>query len=126
MEGEIGQPTEAGDPDERYRKATDHIKTRSGDDLRIVFQYTPDSIDITYLDEELLGDDLLPRLRRLQTRALEMAAETARTANTGHGEAETILAAHEDVIIIYLLDSEDEGVIAIHKRQEGLFEGYFL
>jgi len=111
---------------ERYREVAKHIRDRSGDALRLIFQYTQDTIDIIFLDKQLLDEDLLPRIERLRTRALEIADVTSTTQVNAYGEIETILAAHDDAIILYLLAGDDEGLIATHDRTEELFDGEFL
>ncbi|WP_251344625.1 hypothetical protein [Haloplanus halophilus] len=111
---------------EIYRGATKLIRSRSNDALRIVFRYTQDTIDIMYIDEQILNEDLLPRIERLRTRALEIAEMSAATIITAYGELETILATHDDAIILYLLAGDDEGIIATHDRTEAPFNNELL
>ncbi|GAA0263038.1 hypothetical protein [Halobacterium noricense] len=107
---------EGGDSDDTFRRATEAVKRRAGDALRIVFRYEPDSVDVRYVDDCRLDEDLLPRLQRLQERALELGDATASTEIDAHGEVETVLAVHEDAVVLYLLVAPDEGLVAVHGR----------
>lgn len=110
----------------KFRRATEVLKKRSGDDLQFTFRYTPDEIDIYYVNQTLLGKDLLPRLDKLRDRALEMTDTTAATATTAYGDLETLIAAHTDVVIIYFIAPDDEGLIAVIDRTDEGIHGSLI
>ncbi|MCG1003767.1 MULTISPECIES: hypothetical protein [Halobacterium] len=115
-----------GGPDDTFRRATEAIKQRGGDALRIVFQYERDAVDVQYVEDCRLDEDLLPRIQQLRERALELGDTTADTEVDAHGEVETVLAVHEDAVVLYLLVTPDEGLVAVHDRTGEPFDGDLL
>jgi len=117
---------DGGGPDDTFRRATEAVKRRGGDALRVVFRYDPDAVDVRYVDERRLDEDLLPRIQRLRERALELGHATEDTEVDAHGEVETVLAVHEDAAVLYLLVTPDEGLVAVHDRTDEPFDGDLL
>ncbi len=99
-----------------YEQLTEVLEKRAGEDLRIAFQYTTESIDIHHLDEALLEADRLPRIENLRERALETAATTTDSKVRAHGEVEAVATTHEDVLVLVFLASEREGLVAVLDR----------
>jgi|GEM_PF-1553711 len=117
---------DGGGPDDRFRRATEAVKQRGGDALQIIFRYEPDAVDVHYVDERRLDEDLLPRIHRLRERALELGDTVEDTEVDAHGEVETVLAVHEDAAVLYLLAAPDEGLVAVHDRTGDPFDGDLL
>lgn len=109
-----------------YEQFTSVLKERAGDNLRIIFQYTPESIDIHHLSDTLLEADLLPRIETLRERALKTAAMTADSKLQSHGETEAIVTTHEDVLVLVFLATEREGLVAVLDRDADTLVGSLI
>lgn len=111
---------------EKYRRITTVLNQRSDGALQLAFKYSPDDIDICYINETLLGKDLLPRIEQLKNRATRHTTTTAETATDAYGDLEMLFAAHTDVFILYFIASSTEGLIAVLDRTDEPLKGGIL
>lgn len=109
-----------------YEQFTSVLEERAGDNLRIIFQYTPENINIHHLSDTLLEADLLPRIETLRERALKTAAMTADSNIQAHGETEAIVTTHEDVLVLIFLATEREGLVAVLDRDADTLVGSLI
>lgn len=104
-----------------YDAVLDELLTRWGDDTRFVVHSTPDSVDLAYLRDDLIIDDLLPRIDELITRARERVDKITHL-QTIYGELETTITIHADAIVLQFHGPDEEGLIATMDRTPGVLE----
>ncbi|MFB6186837.1 MAG: hypothetical protein ABEI86_08230 [Halobacteriaceae archaeon] len=114
------------EPEEKYHPLIESIHARAGDHVRIILRYTPDTVDIYYLDGTLLDDDLLPRLGELHEMAMNGTVTTGERNIEEFGRVESIVLVHERALVLQFIESEEDGLIATVDRDEDLSIGEIL
>lgn len=108
--------TRPTDLDAPYRRLLEELLANDEEDLRLVFAYDEDSVDLVYVREDLLEEDLLPRVNDEHTRALNAWSQTDGDARQVYGDLEITVAIREAAIVLHFLGSEREGIVAVADR----------
>ena len=102
---------------EPYRRVLDELLGGpAGTAVRVAFVYEDDAIDIAHLREDLLSVDMRPRVEELHERATHFQMAPDETTRTVYGDLELVVAVREEVVELYFLGGEGEGLIATADR----------
>lgn len=92
------------------------------DDLRFAFVYGSDSVDIRYLREDLLSEDMLPRVSELRERARDIDGWPSTETEEIYGDTELVIVYRERGVEIHFVGGDDTGLIAMADRTEEVVE----
>lgn len=88
------------------------------DDLRVVFLYDSESVDIAYLREDLLSDDMLPRVDELHARAKHVEMMPTADTQEVYGDLEMFVGIRENAVELHFIGGDDQGLVATADRTE--------
>lgn len=89
-------------------------------DLRLAFIYGTDSVDVAYLREDLLGEDMQSRVEELHARAKHIEFMPTSELQAVYGEVEMAVMVREEAVELYFLGGDGEGLVATADRTENV------
>lgn len=66
------------------------------EELRLVFQYNSETVDIAYLRDDLLSEDIVPRVDELHSRSKIVETSPTEDTEANYGELESNISVYED------------------------------
>lgn len=114
-----GEPAEAGGI---YSVLLDELLENDEDDLRLAFVYDSESIDVVYVRDDLLEQDLLPRIDEMRARALDDWVGPSEKTRPQYGDLEMTISVRESVVVLHFLRAESSGFVAIADRTGNVLE----
>ncbi|MFW5937767.1 MAG: hypothetical protein ACOCSN_02385 [Halanaeroarchaeum sp.] len=102
-----------------YRALLDDLLATAGDDTRFAIRYENESASLAYLREDLLADDLLPRIDEITECARRTADRPDDHARTAYGDLETTVDVYEDVLVLDFRGPDREGIVVAVDRSPG-------
>ncbi len=104
------------EPDDPYAELMGKLVETTEDELRLVFQYDSESVDISFLREDLLSEDMVPRVDELHSRS--KIVETSPTVDTEsiYGDLEANISVYEDAFVLQFIGQEGDGLVAVADR----------
>ncbi|AOW80450.1 hypothetical protein HTSR_1273 [Halodesulfurarchaeum formicicum] len=107
------------DPDGPYAELMQRLLEATADDLRLVFQYDSESVDIAFLREDFLSEDMVPRVDELHSRAKIIETMPTEDTQAVYGDLEANVTVHEDVFVLHFFGTEGDGLVAVVDRGDG-------
>lgn len=92
------------------------------EDLRFAFVYGADSLDIAYLREDLLAEDLLPQVSELRERAKKFEGLPVTETRDDYGDTEMAVVVREQAVELYFIGGDDTGLVATADRTADVVE----
>lgn len=107
------------EPDDPYAELMSKLVESTDDELRLVFQYDTESVNISFLREDLLSQDMVPRVDELYSRS--KIIETSPEADTEdiYGELEANISVYEKAFVLQFIGQEGNGLVAVADRNDG-------
>ena len=107
------------EPDDPYAELMGKLVESTDDELRLVFQYDTESVNISFLREDLLSQDMVPRVDELYSRS--KIIETSPEADTEdiYGELEANISVYENAFVLQFIGKEGTGLVAVADRNDG-------
>lgn len=102
-----------------YRTLLDDLLATAGDDTRFAIRYDEESTQLAYLREDLLADDLLPRIDEITDRARSTADRPDANARAAYGDLETTVDVYEDALVLDFRGADHEGIVVAVDRSPG-------
>jgi hypothetical protein len=117
-ENVTGEPAElvVEELDEEYADIVDALYRRAERNLRVLLYYGPNELNIYYLREDLLEEDLQPRLNEIHRVEKSRSPITGWNCLEDFGDIETVAVVHEDVLVVQFRARENEGLLATVDR----------
>ena len=113
-------------PDGPFAELMTRLVTATRDDLRLVFQYDSESVDIAFLREDLLSEDMVPRVDELHSRAKIFETSPVDDTEANYGDLEANISVYEDAYVLQFLGRDGEGLVAVADRSgDGLIRRVF-
>lgn len=101
------------DDKSKYDKFSNQLVDEFGDDIRLVFVYDQSDFRMEFIQEDLIGDDLLPRITKLYRQVTKDFPLKDSELTDTFGEMQCWAALHEDVAVLCFKEpDEDKGIIA--------------
>lgn len=88
------------------------------DDLRVAFIFGTESVDIAYLREDLLAEDMLPRVSELHQRATAVETMPVEETLDVYGEIEMAVIIREKAVELHFFGSDETGLVATADRTD--------
>ncbi|MFW6383860.1 MAG: hypothetical protein ACOCZC_00500 [Halodesulfurarchaeum sp.] len=107
------QLTEAEGP---FAQLLNEIVEATEDELRLVFQYDADEVEIAFLREDLLSEDVVPRVDELHSRAKIFETSPDADTQSNYGDLEANVSVYEDVFVLQFIGQEGTGMVAVADR----------
>ncbi|MDR5656955.1 hypothetical protein RH831_07140 [Halodesulfurarchaeum sp. HSR-GB] len=107
------------DPDGPYAELMQRLLEATEDELRLVFQYDSESVDIAFLREDFLSEDMVPRVDELHSRAKIIETMPTEDTQAAYGDLEANVTVHEDVFVLHFFGTEGDGLVAVVDRGNG-------
>ncbi|MGM0372257.1 MAG: hypothetical protein ACQEQJ_07115 [Halobacteriota archaeon] len=107
------------DPEGPYAELMQRLLEATADELRLVFQYDSESVDIAFLREDLLSEDMVPRVDELHSRAKIIETMPTEDTQTVYGDLEANVTVHEDVFVLHFFGTAGDGLVAVVDRGDG-------
>jgi hypothetical protein len=104
------------DPEAPSAELLEKLVETARDDLRLVFQYDGDSVDISFLREDLLSEDMVPRVDELFSRAKIIDTSPEADTEMVYGELEANVSVYEDAFVLQFVGKEGTGLVAVADR----------
>lgn len=114
------------EPDGPFGELKSKIVESTEDELRLVFQYDAESVDINFLREDLLSQDMVPRVDELHSRAKIFETSPANDTEANYGDLEANISVYEDAYVLQFIGQDGEGLVAVADRDgDGLIRKVF-
>ncbi|MFP4529691.1 MAG: hypothetical protein ACLFNC_00210 [Halodesulfurarchaeum sp.] len=107
------------EPDGPFSELMTKLVEATEDDLRLVFQYDADEVDIAFLRDDLLGEDMVPRVDELHSRAKIFETSPVEDTEAGYGELEANISVYRDAYVLQFIGTGGEGLVAVADRNGG-------
>ena len=107
------------DPEGPYAELMERLMGVTEGALRLVFQYDSESVDIAFLREDLLSEDMVPRVDELHSRAKIIETMPTEDTTSLYGDLESNVSVHEDVFVLHFFGTEGDGLVAVVDRGDG-------
>lgn len=96
------------------------------DELRLVFQYDAENVNINFLREDLLSEDMVPRVDELHSRAKILETSPVEDTEANYGELEANISVYGDAYVLHFIGQDGEGMVAVADRTgNGLIKKIF-
>lgn len=89
------------------------------EELRLVFRYNSDTVDITFLRDDLLGEDIIPRVDELHSRSKIIETSPTEDTEANYGELEANISVYEEAFVLQFIGQGGEGMVAVTDRNGG-------
>lgn len=89
------------------------------EELRLVFQYDSESVDIAYLRDDLLSEDIVPWVDELHTRSKIIETGPTEDTEANYGELESNISVFEDAYVLQFIGQDGDGMVAVTDRNGG-------
>lgn len=103
---------------EPYRTLLDELLSRAESELRFVFVYGPEDVDVAYLRGNLLQDDLVSQVSELHARAKHVETMPDSDIRPSYGPLELVISVHTDVVVLQFVGPDGTGLVATADRSE--------
>jgi hypothetical protein len=107
------------EPDGPYAEMMTKLVDATDDELRLVFQYDSESVDISFLREDLLSEDMVPRVDELHSRSKIIETSPTEDTESNYGELEANISVYEDAFVLQFIGQEGDGMVAVADRNGG-------
>ncbi|MBS3761625.1 hypothetical protein [Halodesulfurarchaeum sp.] len=107
------------EPDGPYAEMMTQLVDATEDELRLVFQYDSESVDISFLREDLLSEDMVPRVDELHSRSKIIETSPTEDTESNYGELEANISVYEDTFVLQFIGQEGDGMVAVADRDGG-------
>jgi hypothetical protein len=106
-------------PEGPFAELMNKLVETTEDELRLVFQYDADSVEIAFLREDLLSQDMVPRVDELHSRAKIFETSPVEDTEDNYGELEANISVYEDAYVLQFIGKEGQGLVAVADRNGG-------
>lgn len=104
------------EPDDPYAELMGKLVETTEDELRLVFQYDSESVDISFLREDLLSEDMVPRVDELHSRSKIIETSPTEDTESIYGDLEANISVYEDAFVLQFIGQEGDGLVAVADR----------
>ena len=106
-------------PEGPFAELMNKLVETTEDELRLVFQYDAESVEIAFLREDLLSEDMVPRVDELHSRAKIFETSPDADTQANYGELEANISVYEDAYVLQFIGQDGQGLVAVADRNGG-------
>ena len=103
-------------PEGPFAELMNKLVETTEDELRLVFQYDADSVEIAFLREDLLSEDMVPRVDELHSRSKIVETSPTEDTESIYGDLEANISVYEDSFVLQFIGQEGDGLVAVADR----------
>lgn len=114
------------EPDDPYAELMSTLIETIDEELRVVFQYDGDGVNISFLRDDLLSEDMVPRVDDLYSRSKLIETSLVADTESIYGELEANISVYEDTFVLQFVGQNGKGLVAVADRNgRGLVRQFF-